>query len=398
MAQLSSAGQDTKTIQALTKTPSSSSPCNNCGGKHANGKCPAYGTTCNTCSRRGHWASVCRSASSKEHQGRNPGKPSGGPSGKCRNRKCKDKKSVSEVNTEDTAELFKSLTFDHLTFDIVQRDQPDQLFVSLRIQLPHRQAVDNIPVKVDTGAQGNLLPLWTFAKIFPHSITAAGTPKPGATVPSVTTLKASGGAIIEQYRCVTVPTQYDNGWVDGPTLLGLPSMLSHKIITVNKRPDQVQDASPVSSAFHAVDQRVHFTSLDAVRKEFPDRFEGISCFKGTARLSVKEESCPAVERGRKFAIHLMPKLKTELEKMVKLKVITPVTEPTDWVSNLAYSQKANGDLQICLDPGALNKVLRRMYHRAPHLEEITHKMCGAWTFNKFDAKYIYWGIMLDHLC
>ena len=64
MAQLSSAGQDTKTIQALTKMPSSSSLCNNCGGKHAHGKCPAYGTACNTCSRRGHWASVCRSASS----------------------------------------------------------------------------------------------------------------------------------------------------------------------------------------------------------------------------------------------------------------------------------------------------------------------------------------------
>ena len=84
--------------------------------------------------------------------------------------------------------MFKLLTFDHLTFDIVQRDQPDQLFTSLRIQLPHRQVVDNIHVKVDTGAQGNLLSLRTFAEIFPHSITAARKPKAGATVPSVTEL------------------------------------------------------------------------------------------------------------------------------------------------------------------------------------------------------------------
>ena len=188
-------------------------------------------------------------------------------------------------------------------------------------------------------------------------------------------------------------TNFYIGEVDGPTLLGLPSMLSHKIITVNKRPDQAQDASPASSAFHAVDQKVHFTSLDVVRNEFPDRFEGISCFKGTA--SSEGGILSVVERGRKFALHLISKLKTELEKMVKLKVITPVTEPTNWASNLAYSQKANGDLRICLDPGALNKVLRRTYHRAPRLEEITHKMCSARIFNKFDAKYAYWGIMLD---
>ena len=30
-------------------------------------------------------------------------------------------------------------------------------------------------------------------------------------------------------------------------------------------------------------------------------------------------------------------------------VIVPVTEPTDWVSSLAYSWKADGDLRTCLN-------------------------------------------------
>ena len=58
-------------------------------------------------------------------------------------------------------------------------------------------------------------------------------------------------------------------------------------------------------------------------------------------------------------------------------VIRRVTEPTDWVSNLAYSHKKGGDLRVCLDPTHLNKFLKRPHHRTPTVEELTLKFSGA---------------------
>ena len=73
----------------------------------------------------------------------------------------------------------------------------------------------------------------------------------------------------------------------------------------------------------------------------------------------------------------------------------PQGQPTEWLSSLAYSRKPSGKLRVCLDPRDLNKNIKRTYHRAPTVEEITHKLMGATVFSKLDAKNGYWSIMLD---
>ena len=35
-------------------------PCGKCGRSHGHGDCPAQGATCNTCGRKNHWSTVCR--------------------------------------------------------------------------------------------------------------------------------------------------------------------------------------------------------------------------------------------------------------------------------------------------------------------------------------------------
>lgn len=42
--------------------------CGKCGNKHEFGKCPAYGQTCKLCSRKNHYARVCRSKKPREYQ------------------------------------------------------------------------------------------------------------------------------------------------------------------------------------------------------------------------------------------------------------------------------------------------------------------------------------------
>ena len=71
-------------------------------------------------------------------------------------------------------------------------------------------------------------------------------------------------------------------------------------------------------------------------------------------------------------------------------------EPTDWVSSLAYSWKANGKLRVCLDPGDVNKAIKRDHYKTPTVEEITHQLAGSKKFTKVDGTSSYLCIVLDY--
>ena len=49
----------------------------------------------------------------------------------------------------------------------------------LQLKLPHCKGIDDVTVKVDDGAEGNILPLNSFRAMFPHALAANGYPKPG---------------------------------------------------------------------------------------------------------------------------------------------------------------------------------------------------------------------------
>ena len=91
--------------------------------------------------------------------------------------------------------------------------------------------------------------------------------------------------------------------------------------------------------------------------EFPDLFEGIGRFDSTVHFDV-DESMPPVQ----IPLHRLPlcareKVAAELRRLEDAGIITPVTEPTKWVSALLVLAKANGNLRSCLDPKPLNKAL-----------------------------------------
>ena len=52
----------------------------------------------------------------------------------------------------------------------------------------------------------------------------------------------------------------------------------------------------------------------------------------------------------------------ELDKMTEKEVIAPVSEPTEWVSQMIATRKKNGDIRICLDPRDLNCPLKRSHY------------------------------------
>ena len=68
---------------------------------------------------------------------------------------------------------------------------------------------------------------------------------------------------------------------------------------------------------------------------------------------------PVVHAPRKCPIHIKDDIKKELDEVINLEVIIPVSEPTDWVSSVAYSQKSNGRWRCYLDPKDLNQAVKR---------------------------------------
>ena len=81
--------------------------------------------------------------------------------------------------------------------------------------------------------------------------------------------------------------------------------------------------------------------------------------------------------------------------MVDNGIITPVTEPTKWVSSLTYLRNSDDTIHPCLDPRDLNEAIIHEHYKAPTLEEISHKLSGATVFSKLDAKDGFWSIHLD---
>ena len=108
-----------------------------------------------------------------------------------------------------------------------------------------------------------------------------------------------------------------------------------------------------------------FSSREDLINAYPDRFKGIGRFPGTYHITLRKDARPVVHAPRKCPITTRPLVCEKLDEWLKEGIITPVEEPTDWVSSLAYSRKANGKLRICLDPKDLNAVIKRDHHKTP---------------------------------
>ena len=66
-------------------------------------------------------------------------------------------------------------------------------------------------------------------------------------------------------------------------------------------------------------------------------------------MHTNPEATPSIDAPRKTHIVLKVSIKKELDWMESNNIIKRVTVPTDWVSSLAYSEKQDGKLCICLD-------------------------------------------------
>ncbi|WP_293653519.1 hypothetical protein, partial [Thiolapillus sp.] len=319
-----------------------------CGGSHAPRQCPAYGTTCSKCHKKNHWRQVCRSGG-----GATPSSNSSRRNATFQQKKKKRgglphrnygqwRKTVNAI-TDDSGDDYSS-DLEHLEFSSIEKDSGDdrdELYASLDI-IYKRPA--SLKVKVDTGAQGNILPLRIFRRMFPERLNPNGFPAEGTTETRRTILHAYNGTPIKQFGVINLSCKYrDSDWQnaeffvtesEGSAILGLPSSRQLRLVTVHCAVQKVSTSKkqPIKDASH-------------LKHMYPDRFEGIGDFEGELHITLQEGAKAVVQPPRKYPIQLLDEIKSELEKMERLDVITPVTEPTDWVNALAFSRKSSGGLR-----------------------------------------------------
>ena len=148
----------------------------------------------------------------------------------------------------------------------------------------------------------------------------------------------------------------------GPAILGLPACESLQVITLNcavcithilpvTLGNKEQPKALLIPMVNAEKQQTVSTpnpsgkihTKEQLIEEYPDHFKGIGRFPGTHKIHLWEGAKPVIHPQWKWPIAMRDKLKAKLDQMEKDGIITHVTEPTDWVNNLACLWKPDGN-------------------------------------------------------
>ena len=187
-----------------TKPFKPKSKCKQCGfEKHTtpDGKYPALKSLCGFCKITGHYESACiskRTAQNNEakhnagrrHNSRSPSRKSGNPG----RRPTAGTHTIAIKQTEQMRSDFQKIIFDNISTtsgneeinqsdNFVQKldtaeDGKTYVKAELDLKLPHHKHRSTLKVKLDMGAEANILPLRTYKKMFPHKLLPDGTPDP----------------------------------------------------------------------------------------------------------------------------------------------------------------------------------------------------------------------------
>ena len=124
-------------------------------------------------------------------------------------------------------------------------------------------------VKVDTGAQGNTLPLRIYKKMYPDDLDHNGRPVNVYPVPSTTQLTMYNKTTIECLGYVIFTCKYKNSkWceskfylvdIDQPAICGLPLSQALRLVTINCHTIESRSGKETK----------HYNSVNDLKTEFP---------------------------------------------------------------------------------------------------------------------------------
>ena len=198
--------------------------------------------------------------------------------------------------------------------------------------------------KVDTGADGNLMPITMFMKLYPK-ISLETLAK---TIDKGIILFAYNNTPIKQYGTCSIKVSFKEKqqickfyMVEHNTvILGVSD--SEKLGLVKVNFDVIQSKTV---------KLVHNVSMSEVFKhqmesEYPELFQGIGCMDGEISIKLKEGAIPHVELIRCVPHAMQGPLKAELDKLCKDKILhkVDISEPIEWLNSFVCVKKPNGKI------------------------------------------------------
>ena len=402
MAQLARMQPDNKAVDAIAARPQQSA-CQSCGRHHPRQPrhiCPAFGTACKKCGKQNHWQKFCRSWSVSKQPANRPTRrdPPRQRQNSYRNQQHQRVDTIDDTtHTAQLEEVFDALSFEEIVVSNISAvdkdDRSDSAMTYVEIKF-EGQRTARIRSKVDTGAEGNTLPVRMFRGMYPNHLTADGFPEPSFVRNTNAKLTAYNGTQIKHYGSIVLPCRYNNSpWStdvfyvvesEGPAIIGLKTSVQLKLVTMHTNISNIKRTTSTD-----------LNSTEELIRQYPRQFDHIGEFEGECHITLKSDIQPVIHAPRRCPIHIRDELKRELDSMEAQGVIAKVTEPTQWVNSMVIARKGNGSLRVCLDPKELNQAIQRCHYRTITTEEITHKLAGSRYFSKLDAKSGYWSIKLD---
>ena len=239
-----------------------------------------------------------------------------------------------------------------------------------------------VEIKIDTGAKCNVITLNIFKRISRNE-------KINKT--RAVQLVAYGGdtlttmcSVMFEVHLPSMSRNLEFHVIDKPVtpLLGPTDSLSLNLIQLH-------------SEVHEVDTTDAFRA--AILHEYKDLFQGdLGNIPVVYKIRLDANVTPVVRPSRKIPLAMEESVKAELDRMVKIGAITPVSEPTECVSQMVAARKKDGGIRICIDPRDLNKALKRPHHPIRTVEDVASRMPNATAFSTLDVRSGFWQIKLNH--
>jgi transposase InsO family protein len=331
--------------------------CGNCGRKHDPEQCPAFGKQCHACGKWNHFKELCRAERKRD-----------GPRGAPRY------KPIHELEQQyDYADELEMFTIDSIT----ERNAMTKGEIHGTIAINGKDT----ELKIDTGARCNVLTKALFEKV--RSTNRLNTTK-------ISKLVAYGGEVIPTVGIASLECQYKGK---------VHSLEFHVVDRVLKPLIGLKDS--LKLGLISLDNEVHEVSTmpspPAVIEEYADLFDNkLGKLPVTYKMKLDPSVTPVVRPPHRIPLAMRDKVKAELDLMVQKGVITPVSEPTEWVSTMVAAKKKNKDeIRICIDPRDLNRAIQRAHHPMRTIEEVVANIPNAKVFTTLDAKSGFWQIPLD---
>ena len=136
---------------------------------------------------------------------------------------------------------------------------------------------------------------------------------------------------------------------------------------------------------------------DVVEVQFPSLFQPLGLLHTTPYdIKLLDNAEPyALVTPRHIAYKLIAAVKAELGRMVKFKVISPITIPTEWCSPLVVVIKKCGGLRLCVDYTNLNKWVKRENYPLSSTDYVLASLKNATVFSKLDCNSAFWQVPLS---